>query len=207
MTFDRNKPFNDLPLLPPAVELETKAVLKQAIAANRRLADLKGLVGQIPNPGLLIQGIVLQEARLSSEIENVVTTNDELFRAAADLVDKADPATKEVLRYREALWAGFDAIRERPLSTNLFVDIVRIIKRVDIDVRKVPGTALKNPLGEVIYTPPEGETSSSTPRTDSTRWCGWQWRITSSRRSTRFRTATGGRGASSISCCWSSRVC
>lgn len=159
MAFDRDKPFNDLPLLPPAVELETKAVLKQAIAANRRLADLKGLVGQIPNPGLLIQGIVLQEARLSSEIENVVTTNDELFRAAADLVDKADPATKEVLRYREALWAGFDAIRERPLSTNLFVDIVRIIKRVDIDVRKVPGTALKNPLGEVIYTPPEGETA------------------------------------------------
>jgi Fic family protein len=157
MTFDRTRPYNDLPLLPPAVELETKAVLKQAIASNRVLAELKGLAGQIPNQGLLINGIVLQEARLSSEIENIVTTSDELFRAAADLDNKTDPHTKEVLRYREALWAGFHMLKQRPLSTNLFIEIVGIIKQLEMDIRKIPGTALKNPFGEIIYTPPEGE--------------------------------------------------
>ena len=84
MPFDRSQPYNDLPLLPPTVELETKAVLKQAIAANRALANLRGLAAQIPNQGVLINSIVLQEARLSSEIENIVTTNDELYRADAD---------------------------------------------------------------------------------------------------------------------------
>ena len=74
--FDRNRPYNDLPLLPPAVELETPAILKQAITANRVLAELKGLAQRIPNQGILINGLVLQEARLSSEIENILTTND-----------------------------------------------------------------------------------------------------------------------------------
>ncbi len=157
MTFDRSRPFNDLPLLPPPLDLETKAVLKQAIAANRALADLKGLARQIPNQGVLINGIVLQEARLSSEIENIVTTNDELFRAAADMEGSADPHTKEVLRYRQALWTGFQGLQERPLSTNLFIDIVRNIKQADMDIRKVTGTALKNQQGDVVYTPPEGE--------------------------------------------------
>jgi len=84
MAFDRLQPYNDLPLLPPQAELETKAVLKQAIAANRVLANLRGLAAQIPNQGMLINSIALQEARLSSEIENIVTTNDELYRADAD---------------------------------------------------------------------------------------------------------------------------
>ncbi|HIJ95550.1 MAG TPA: Fic family protein [Desulfuromonadales bacterium] len=157
MTFDRSKPHNDLPLLPPPVDLETKAVLKQAIAANRALADLKGLARQIPNQGVLINGIVLQEARLSSEIENIVTTNDELYRAAADMEGSTDPHTKEVLRYRQALWTGFQGLQERPLSTNLFIDIVRNIKQADMDIRKVTGTALKSQQGDVVYTPPEGE--------------------------------------------------
>ncbi len=157
MPFDRNRPYNDLPLLPPAVELETRAVLKQAIAANRVLANLRGLAAQIPNQGMLINSIVLQEARLSSEIENIVTTNDELYRADADADGKADPHTKEVLRYREALYRGFQALNDRPLNSNLFVEIVRLIKQIDLDVRKVPGTALKSDRGEVIYTPPDGE--------------------------------------------------
>lgn len=157
MTFDRTKPYNQLPLLPPSIELETKVVLKQAIAANRALADLKGLARQIPNQGVLINGIVLQEARLSSEIENIVTTNDELYRAAADLEGSADPHTKEVLRYRQALWSGFQGLQARPLSTNLFIDIVRNIKQADMDIRKVTGTALKSQQGDVVYTPPEGE--------------------------------------------------
>lgn len=157
MPFNRLQPYNNLPLLPPAIELETKAVLKQAIAANRMLANLRGLAAQIPNQGVLINSIVLQEARLSSEIENIVTTNDELYRADADADGKTDAHTKEVLRYRQALNFGFRELAQRPLSTNLFIDIVRIIKEVDFSVRRVPGTALKNAQGEVVYTPPVGE--------------------------------------------------
>lgn len=157
MAFDRNQPYNDLPLLPPATELETKVVLKQAIRANLALANLRGLAGQIPNQSMLINSITLQEARLSSEIENIVTTNDELYRADADADGKADPHTKEVLRYRQALHHGFDALCERPLTTNLFIEIVRLIKQTNMDIRAIPGTALKNELNEVIYTPPVGE--------------------------------------------------
>src|SRR5690606_18644422 len=157
MAFNRSEPYNDLPLLPPGVELESRAVLKQAIAANRVLTNLRGLAAKIPNQGMLINSIVLQEARLSSEIENIVTTNDELYRAAADADGKTDPHTKEVLRYRQALYRGFQALKERPLNANLFIEIVRLIKQVDLGIRAVPGTALKNDVGEVIYTPPEGE--------------------------------------------------
>lgn len=157
MSFERLQPFNDLPLLPPTAELETKAVLKQAIVANRMLANLRGLAAQIPNQGVLINSIVLQEARLSSEIENIVTTNDELYRADADPESKTDPHTKEVLRYRQALYYGFSELKNRPLTTNLFIDIVRIIKEVDFGIRRVPGTALKSVQDEVVYTPPVGE--------------------------------------------------
>jgi Fic family protein len=157
MAFDRNQPYNDLPSLPPPVELETKVVLKQAIRANRALADLRGLARQIPNQGMLINSITLQEARLSSEIENIVTTNDDLYRADADADNTSDPHTKEVLRYRQALRYGFGALRNRPLTTNLFIEIVQLIKQVDIGLRAVPGTALKNEFGDVVYTPPVGE--------------------------------------------------
>ena len=155
--FNRDQPFNDLPPLPPAVELETPRILKKAIAAHRVLAELKGLAKLIPNQAMLVDGIVLQEARLSSEIENVLTTNDALYRAAADELVATDPHTKEVLRYREALWHGFRALEHRPLATNLVVEIAGIIKESDIGIRRVPGTKIANGLGEVIYTPPEGE--------------------------------------------------
>lgn len=157
MAFDRHQPYNDLPLLPPVHELETKAVLKRAIGANRALANLRGLAGQIPNQSMLINSITLQEARLSSEIENIVTTNDELYRADADANGKTDPHTKEVLRYRQALQHGFAALDERPLTTNLFVEIAQLIKQSDIGVRAIPGTALKNEMGDVVYTPPVGD--------------------------------------------------
>lgn len=153
-----NQPFNDLPLLPPQADLETPEILKKAIAANRELAELKGAVHSLPNQSILINGIVLQEARLSSEIENIVTTNDELYRADADKNSaNSSPQAKEVLRYREALWLGFKKIKNRPLSTNLFVEIVKVIKDLDLDIRKTPGTKIGNSRGEVIYTPPEGE--------------------------------------------------
>lgn len=156
--FDRALPFNDLPPLPPAVEVETPAVLRKAIAASRALAELKGMAERMPNQAMLIDSLVLQEARASSEIENIVTTNDELFRAASDEALPASLEVKEVLRYRQALNHGFRKIRERPLATNLFIEIAQLIKQTDFSVRRTPGTRIANSLGETIYTPPEGET-------------------------------------------------
>ncbi|MBF0634548.1 MAG: Fic family protein [Nitrospinae bacterium] len=159
MSFDPDKPYNDLPLLPPQIEIESKAVLKKAIAANKALAELKGAGELIPNQGVLIQSIALQEAKQSSEIENIVTTNDELYRAFADEGLRTNPHTKEVLNYDEALWYGFKEIRanNRPLTTNLFVELYQIIKQTSAGVRRVSGTKLASPQGETIYTPPDGE--------------------------------------------------
>lgn len=159
MPFDRNIPYNSLPLLPPpGIELETRAVLKQAIAANRALAELKGAGGLIPNQAILMRLIGLQEAKLSSEIENIVTTNDALYRAFADDGNRSDPQTKEVLSYNDALWHGYDRLKEgQPLSTRLFEQIVQIIKRNDAGVRRTPGTRIVTGAGDPVYTPPEGE--------------------------------------------------
>ena len=159
MKFEREKPYNDLPLLPPKVELENKAILKKAISAGRALAELKGLGKTIPNQALLVDSLILQEAKASSEIENIITTNDALFKAFTAKTSKVDSATKEVLRYREALWQGFHILKKRPiLSTNLFLNIVQIIKKNQAGIRSIPGTAIMNDTtGDVIYTPPEGE--------------------------------------------------
>jgi Fic family protein len=159
ITFDRNKPFNDLPLLPPKAELETRPVLKRVISAGRALAELKGVGETIPNQALLLDSIVLQEAKASSEIENIITTNDALFKAFTAKTGQFNPATKEVLRYREALWQGFYTLKRRPvLSTNLFVSIVQRIKQNQAGIRRIPGITISNPdTGEIIYTPPEGE--------------------------------------------------
>lgn len=155
---NRDMPFNELPPLPPPVELETNIILKKTIAARSRLAELKGLVNSIPNPGVLINGIVLQEARLSSEIENIITTNDELYRAAADEKLATDPRSKEVLRYREALWYGFQELKKRPLSTSLFVEIAGIIKDIGMDIRHESGVKIINDkTKEIVYVPPEGK--------------------------------------------------
>lgn len=160
MAFDPQKPYNDLPFLPPDVDLESKPVLKRAIAANKALAELKGAGELVPNQAVVIQSIGLQEAKLSSEIENIVTTNDELYRAFANKGEKADPHTKEVLSYNDALWHGYDEIRNknRLLTTNLFEELFQRIKQSNDGVRKTPGTKLANSVGKVIYTPPEGET-------------------------------------------------
>lgn len=157
MGFDRNRPFNDLPFLPPETDLESRVILKKAIAANRELAELKGAGDAIPNQAILLNSIVLQEARLSSEIENIVTTTDDLYKATDEDPAKLDHATKEVLHYREALWYGYETLKARPLSTNFFIELVRIVKQSDLGIRKVPGTKIANSLGEVVYTPPEGE--------------------------------------------------
>jgi Fic family protein len=158
MAFQPDKPYNELPMLPPAAEIETVRTLKRAIAANKALAELKYAGNLIPNQGTLIRSIVLQEARVSSEIENIVTTNDKLYRAMSDDDSRMDPHTKEVLRYETALWSGFESLETRPLATNLYVDIVNCIQKNDAGIRKHSGTRIANSRGETIYTPPEGET-------------------------------------------------
>jgi len=158
MPFDPSLPYQDLPALPPATILESRAVLKACIAARAAVAELKAAGRLIPNQGVLINSIPLLEAQASSEIENIVTTADQMFLFDGASEAEADPATKEALRYRTALWEGFNALGVRPLSTNTAIHICRAIKGVEMDVRKTPGTTLTNDrTREVIYTPPEGE--------------------------------------------------
>jgi Fic family protein len=158
MPYDRSKPYNDLPLLPPEVDIESKEILKKCITARSALSALKQAGELIPNPEILINTIPLLEAKVSSEIENIVTTTDKLFQFASGNEEKADHATKETLRYRQALYQGYLAIRERPICTSTAIEVCGTLRDIQVDVRKVPGTALANyATGEVIYTPPEGE--------------------------------------------------
>ncbi len=151
--------YNDLPPLPPQADLESRAVLKACIEARAAVAELKQAGRLLPNQDVLINTIPLLEARASSEIENIVTTTDQLFRyAQPDREALADPATKEALRYRTALRRGVELLRKRPLATATAVEVCRTLLGVNLDVRRVPGTTLVNEgTGEVVYTPPEGE--------------------------------------------------
>ena len=159
MTFNACNPFNDLPALPPHSEVETKAVLKKCITARAALAELKQSCELIPDARMLVNTLPMLEAQASSEIENIITTTDALFEYASLGERYADPATKEALRYRTALREGVEYLRQRPLGTRLAEQLCSRIKGVDMAVRKVPGTALKSSkTGQVIYTPPEGET-------------------------------------------------
>lgn len=158
MSWTPDRPWNGLPSLPPSQELETRAVLKRCITARAALAELNQAARLIPNQGMLINILPMLEAQDSSEIENIVTTTDRLFQYANG-EGQADPATKEALRYRQALGDGFQALRDRPICTAMAVDICRAIKHTDMDIRRVPGTALAGERqNQVIYTPPEGET-------------------------------------------------
>ena len=156
--FDMTQDVNgfSLPLLPPSVDFETKAILKKLVEAHRYLAELKGVAATIPNENILIQALALQEAKDSSEIENIVTTHDDLFKAEfAD--ESASPAAKEVSRYVNALRVGFVSVRETGLITlNQILDIQRELEQNTAGFRKLPGTALQNKAtGEVVYTPPQ----------------------------------------------------
>lgn len=140
--------------LPPHTELETRAVLKKLPAAHRALAELKGLVAAIPNESILLDTLPLQEAKDSSAIENIVTTHDELFNAELQLGDSQ--AAKEVQRYAAALRLGTALVQQYGfLSTNHVAQIQEKLKRDRGGYRKLPGTALKNQRGEVVYTPPQ----------------------------------------------------
>jgi len=158
MTYNPAIPFNDLPPLPPH-GVETVAVLKKTIAASRALAELKGAITNLPNPTLFVDTINLQEAQASSAIENIITTQDELFKASVSAKTIEHLATKEVIYYKDALWYGFEQLERRPiLSTNLFISIMQIVKKNTSGIRNTPGTKLTNPAtGKVVYTPPEGE--------------------------------------------------
>lgn len=157
-TFNPNKPYNELPLLPPDAELEGQRVLKRCIDARAALAELKQAGRFLPDQSVLINTIPLLEAKSSSEIENIVTTTDALFRYAHTDGTGADAATKETLRYRTALHEGHEKVRLRPLNTNTAVEICSTIRGVTVDIRKTPGTRLTNPsTGEIIYTPPDSE--------------------------------------------------
>ncbi|MCD4745941.1 MAG: Fic family protein [Bacteroidales bacterium] len=158
INFNREIPFNDLPLLPPMLELETKKVLLKAISASRALAQLNGAMINLPNPRLFLDAIHLQEAKASSEIENIITTNDDLYKSVVAEKKIENPATKEVLSYKEALWKGLERLDSRPfITTNLCIEIVQCIKQNSSGIRVTPGTTLSNTQGEVIYTPPSGK--------------------------------------------------
>jgi Fic family protein len=152
-------PYNNLPLVPPLGEIENTILLKKTISASRALSELKGAITNLPNPTLFIDTINLQEAQASSAIENIITTQDELFKASIAEKKNDNLATKEVLHYKDALWYGVEQVEKRPiLTTNLFVSLVQIIKENQSSIRNVPGTQLKNPVtNTVVYTPPEGE--------------------------------------------------
>ena len=150
------QPFNELPLLPPAVDLETKPILKQCIASRAALAELKQAAELIPNQGMLINTLPLLEAQASSEIENIVTTTDQLFQYREN-DESADATTKEALRYSGSLLEGFRSLMQRPLTTKTAEEICSRIKGMEMQIRSVPGTALASGhTGEIVYTPPVG---------------------------------------------------
>lgn len=152
-----DRPYNDLPRLPPSIDLETKPILRQCIRARAALAELKQAAELIPNSAILINTLPLLEARASSEIENIVTTADKLFRHL-QAEGTADPATREALRYRRALLEGFATLNSRPVCTRTAEVICTEIMGAEMSVRRVPGTALVNQVSnEIIYTPPESE--------------------------------------------------
>jgi Fic family protein len=156
--FDRKIPYNDLPLLPPKADTETKQILRKTISAGRALAQLNGTLLNLPNPTLFLDTIYLQEAKASSEVENIITTNDELYKSLVADRKIDNLATKEVLSYKEALWLGLEELKTKPfITTNLCVKIVQCIKQNNASIRNTTGTTLSNTQGEVIYTPPSGE--------------------------------------------------
>lgn len=143
--------------LPPPEALETPPVLRALIGAHRHLAELKGISGTIPNPEILITTLSLQEAKDSSEIENIFTTQDELYQAELFGEQSKNAAAKEVRRYAVALREGFRAVQQDGLiTTNRIVQFHETLMESDAGIRKLPGTVIKNQAtGEVVFTPPQ----------------------------------------------------
>lgn len=151
-------PYLTLDKLPPnREEVETIKVLRQVSKAATALGELKGIAKTIPNQEMLVNAIVLQEAKDSSEIENIITTQDELYKALTVKNTNITPATKEVVNYSRAVFLGFDIIQKQGfLRVNDIVTIQQELVENTAGVRSTPGTVLKSDkTGEVIYTPPQ----------------------------------------------------
>jgi Fic family protein len=157
MKFDPLKPCNDLPLLPPAANLESAAVLRQAAKTHAIIGKLNGYCAALPNAAMLIDSLVIQEARSSSAIENIITTQDAVYRAMATGA-LADPAAREVIDYREALWKGHRLLKSQGgIGVKAILAVQETIVRNNAGMRALPGTVLRNEAtGKVVYTPPEG---------------------------------------------------
>jgi Fic family protein len=167
MPFDRTVPFNDLPILPPSQAIEDDIViLKKLVTASRALASVNSAVLRFPNPTMLVNTIALQEAKTSTEIENIFTNEDELYKAISDTIqeEKANASTKEVLRYREALWQGFSKMNENQgINLEVILGIFQAVKNTSSGYRSPASqTVIKRGnsefrSGEIVYTPPRGE--------------------------------------------------
>ncbi len=165
--FNRNEPYNELALLPPKDEIDNNPlVLKKLISASRALASVNGNIMRLPNPYMLVNTIALQEAKTSTEIENIFTTEDELYKALSNTNQgkKADPATKEVLRYREALWAGYNSINKKDtIDVPCIIKIFQQIKNTSTGIRPPQALVVIKQSqsdfrsGEIVYTPPRGQ--------------------------------------------------
>jgi Fic family protein len=157
MSFDPQQAFNELPLLPPPAELETKKILLQLAQSHRYLAELKGVSKTIPNQGILINTLPLLEAKDSSAIENIITTHDELYKEELFADFYGSSQAKEVQNYTRALRTGFETLGQTGLlSTRQILDIQAEIEMNRAGFRKLPGTALINDrTGQTIYTPPD----------------------------------------------------
>ena len=165
--YDRNQPFNTLPLLPPQLDIDNDPeILRKLVSASRALASVNSNVLRLPNPYMLVNTIALQEAKTSTAIENIFTTEDELYKAISDSAreERTDPPTKEVLRYREALWAGHHALEGRgAIDLDLIIKIFQQIKDTTAGLRRPQAMIVikrgqsEFRAGEIIYTPPRGE--------------------------------------------------
>lgn len=144
-------PFNDY-------DLKTPRILESLNEASRSLAELKGFANSIPNQYILINAITINEAKDSSEIENIVTTHDSIYKVLTESGFK-DESAKEVVDYRSAIWRGYEIIKEKEfISTNILVELQGMIEHNKAGIRKNPGTKLINSKsGKVIYTPPQDE--------------------------------------------------
>ena len=154
----QNAPHYHLEKLPPPREkVETIEILRQTNKSTAALAELKGIANTIPNQAMLINAIVLQEAKDSSEIENIITTQDELYKALSVNKTQISPETKEVINYRKAIFHGFDiAKRQGFIRVNDIIGIQQELVDNTAGIRSTPGTVLKNETtGEIVYTPPQ----------------------------------------------------
>lgn len=164
--FDRNKPYNNLPLLPPATELyRDEDVINELMLASRRLAELKGLASTLPNQSIFVNTIALREAKASSAIENIFTTDDELYRSLSYQEDDyLEGPAKEILHYREALWKGFNRIADdKTMTLDTIIDVYREVKRTRDGIRPYQAEVVIKKRGwgsliaETVYTPPRGK--------------------------------------------------